>query len=40
MNNKKPFQRITTPKTDLQLRMIRTQQALAAFALLNVELYS
>jgi hypothetical protein len=40
MNNKKPFQRITTPKSNRQLEMIRTQQILAVRALLNVELYS
>ena len=36
----KPFKRITTPKTDLQIRMIQTQQFLAVRALLNVELFS
>ena len=40
MNNKKPFQRITKPKSDRQLQMIRCQQVLAAFAALNNELYN
>ena len=40
MKDKKPFQRITKPKSDRQLQMIRCQQVLAAFAALNNELYN
>ena len=40
MKDKKPFQRITKPKSDRQLEMIRTQQVLASFAMLNVELFN
>jgi hypothetical protein len=36
----KPFKRITKAKSMLELRMIRTQQILAAHAMLNAELFS
>jgi hypothetical protein len=40
MKDKKPFQRITKPKSNRQLEMIRTQQVLASFAMLNVEFFN
>ena len=40
MKDKKQYQRITKPKSDRQLEMIRCQQELAAFAALNNELYN
>lgn len=38
--DKKPFQRITKPKSDIELEMIRTQQILAIYALLSNEIYN
>ena len=36
----KPFQRITKAKSAKQIEMIRTQQVLASFAMLNAELFN
>ena len=36
----KPFQRITKAKSMLALKMIRTQQVLAAHAMLNAETFN